>query len=263
MDINEMNQLTIETALNAALDSVDDGIQISRIQYENINNDYFAEAKKRLEIFLFRLYECKYLLVDKIKDFDRKRYLLEDSYYQKTWIKLRSRMDLKTGQKAYEKGVTCVREKNYAKAGEFFRIAAMAGDSDGQFNYGVTVSNGEGCEIDELEGAFWYWEAAKHGNSKAMMNLAIAYRNGSGVKADGVQMLWWYACSAGMLDNPVAVYNLGLCLKHEEVLAGKEIIGRRLIDASNAMLDEREKQFVTQIAKQVKEILEEYVYNIE
>lgn len=263
MNIQEMNRHTIQTSLNAVAVSIDEGIRVSRMQYENINNDYFKESKEKLEMFLFRLFECKYLFEGKISDLDRKRYLTEDEYYKKGWGQLEGLMDLETGQSSYEKGVACVRKKDYIEAGRYFRESALAGHAGGQFNYGVIVSNGEGCEADELEGAFWYWEAAKHGNSKAMMNLAIAYRNSRGVKGNGVQMLWWYACSAEMLDNPTAVYNLGLSLKREEVLEGNGSIGRLLVDASDELEGEKVRSFVKRTASQIKEVLKEYVYNVE
>lgn len=263
MNIEEANQITIQTSLNAGIRSVEDGIEVSRMQYENINNDFFKEAKNKLEVFLFRLYECKFLIGDRISDFNRERYLTDDAYYKETWKTLRDLMDVERGEQAYQKGVSYIKEKNYEEAGKYFREAALAGNADGQYNYGLTVSNGEGCEADPLEGAFWYWEAAKRENFKAMMNLGVAYRNGNGVKESGIQMLWWYACSANSLENPVAVYNLGLCLKHEEVLSGSQAVGIALIRASDEMEMDRARKYVQDTTDQLKKMLEKYVYNVE
>lgn len=262
MDLDEMNQITIQTALYAATASIDEGIKISRMQYENIRNDYFKESVQALETFLFRLYECKYLFKDKVVDFDRPRYLTDDEYYHKIWWEFYGSLDENCGKDAFEQGVALVQKKDYVGAGVYFRESALSGNVEGQYNYGVTISNGEGCEADALEGAFWYWESAKRGNSKGMMNLAINYRNGEGVKSNGIQMLYWYACSAAQLDNPIAVYNLGLSLKHGEVLKGNEKIGVLLIDASDNLEREKEREFVDKMAGKVRMILEEYVYNM-
>lgn len=264
MDINQANQAIINSILNA-LDkgkSNDEMITAIRECYEGIHNNFFQPAQKYLEIFLFRFYEIKFFQIEKwLEEFDRKRYLTDEAYYQEKWKEIDGKWDSEVSAMLYDLGVYNVEMKDLEKAGVFFREAAILGDSDGQYNYGITLTNGEGVTPDTLQGSFWYWEAAKHGNSKAMLNLAIAYRNGDGVRVDNIQMLYWYVKSASTLENPKAVYNLGLTLKYEEVIEGTADIGEILIESSGYMDNEEVRDFITNLTSRMLQVLQETVYN--
>ncbi|MBR1740334.1 MAG: sel1 repeat family protein [Lachnospiraceae bacterium] len=264
MEINQINDVIIQAVLDEMVkaESDEEAIEIIRKGYLEIHDDGFAKAKGILEQFLFRYYEIVYLYMENIiEDFDKKAYVTEDSCYKEYWKKLCEKQNTETAEMLYDLGVHEVRNKDLYKAGVFFSQAAALGDSDGQYNFGITVTNGEGVTADPLKGSFWYWEASKHGNPKAMMNLAIAYRNGTGVHENGVQMLYWYAKSASTLKNPVAVYNLGLSLKHEEVVEGMGKIGQILIDSSDYMDSEEVQRFVYETSCQIMGALEKLVYN--
>ena len=56
---------------------------------------------------------------------------------------------------------------------------------------------------------------------------------------------------------------MGLSLKNEEVLPRNERVGRYLIQASDILESEEVREFGCRTAKQIKEVLAEYVYNVE
>lgn len=261
MDIKQVNQITINGFLSRVTDDVENNITDCRSQYENINNDMFEESKQRLEVFLFRLYEFKYYVLPNHKDVSCHDFLTNDDYYKELMTKIQENLDAEAGLLYCMQALEYIKTKNYDEAGKLFFKSALCGNRGGQFNYGVTVSNGEGCEADSLEGAFWYWMAAKNGNAQGMMNLGIAYRNGSGVKESGDQMLYWYARAAATLTVPEAVYNLGLSLKHEEVLDGNVKAGLMLIQASEELEEEAASEFVIHVTSRIISILSPYVYN--
>lgn len=243
-------------------DDIDKNIADCRRNYENINNDMFEEARQRLEVFLFRLYQWKYFIAKYEADADCRKFLTDDKYYDILVQKIEKKMNPEEGLTFLKKALEYVQNKDYEEAGRYFYKGALCGDRNAQYNYGVTVTNGEGCEEDPLEGAFWYWMAANKGNAKAMVNLAIDYRNGDGVKESGIQMLYWYARSAYAADLPYGVYNLGLTLKHEEVLEGNSWVGRMLVEASEHLDNEEVQEFVKKISGQVIEIISDNVYNV-
>jgi TPR repeat protein len=154
-----------------------------------------------------------------------------------------------------------VKAKDYVTAGRHFKNAALCGHVDAQYNYGVSLSNGELGEADPLEGAFWYFMAARGGNAKAMVNLAIAYRRGTGVSENGPMMLYWYAKGA-TVPSPYAVYCLGLCLKDEEVIPNNVSLGRTLIIFSERLCDDRACNFVKETAEKIIDALRDHAYNI-
>lgn len=70
------------------------------------------------------------------------------------------------------------------------------------------LENGEGCEKNESEAAFWYEESAKRGNMDAFNNLGAMFKEGRGVHQDYKKafVLFSKAADAG---NAKAQFNLG------------------------------------------------------
>jgi len=61
----------------------------------------------------------------------------------------------------------------------------------------------------------WFHRAADHGNSNAMAFIGAAYIKGQdGLKADQGEAVRWLR-KASDLGNPVAMYSLGMVLKHD------------------------------------------------
>ena len=240
---------------------IDETIRNIRDDYQDVRNESLMPATNRTEQCLFRLYEAKYLIMPHC-DVDLLGFAFDDAYHDFVANKVAKECyDAAKGEGEYTMALECVKLKNYAAAGEHFRLAALNGHAAAQYNYGVSVTNGEVGEADALEGAFWYFIAAKNGSEKAMINLAVAYRTGKGVLPNGPMMLHWYA-TAACIPFPYGVYNLGLCLENEEVISGNASLGTSLKRASEQLQDEEMRGFAIDVAEQVVSILKEYVYNV-
>ena len=239
---------------------VDNTIENVKKQYQSIKNSYLMDAHARIEQCLFRLYEAKYLILPHC-DVDLMGFAFDDVYHGFVVERVAECYDAERGEQEYELAIEAVRGKDYETAGAHFKGAALCGHAAAQYNYGVSVANGEVGEADPLEGAFWYFIAAKGGNAKAMINLAIAYRTGAGVFRNLPMMLYWYG-KAALIPFPYGVYNLGLCLQNEEYFTGNAIIGRRLKEASEELEDESARAFAVNIATQVLNILKDKTFNI-
>lgn len=241
--------------------NIDETIRKIRDDYQDVRNESLMSATNRTEQCLFRLYEAKYLILPHC-DVDLEGFAFDDAYHDFVAGKVAAECyDTAKGESEYAKALECVKVRNYEAAGEHFRLAAINGHAAAQYNYGVSVTNGEVGEADALEGAFWYFTAAKNGSEKAMINLAVAYRTGKGVLPNGPMMLHWYA-TAACIPFPYGVYNLGLCLENEEVIGGNASLGTSLKRASEQLQDDEIRGFAVNIAAQIVSILKEHVYNV-
>ena len=236
-------------------------IEYIKGEYLGIRNDSSAPARQRYERCLFRLYEAYYLVAPYVNELDACGFAFDDIYYCQMKLMASSNYDIDLGQKEYERALELIKEGNYVEAGKHFKKGAINGNSACQYNYAITVSNGEGVLSDPLEGAFWYFAAAQGDHAKAMNNLAIAYRRGLGVFPSGEMMLYWYA-KASYLLFPDAIFNLGLSLQNEEVLRGNASIGNNLKVCARELNNSTYQTYAQKIAKEVIKILEGHVYNI-
>jgi len=76
------------------------------------------------------------------------------------------------------------------------------------------LENGEGCEQNFSEAAFWYEEAAKRGNIDAFNNLGAMYKEGRGVLQDYKKAFILFKKAQFNLG---ALYDLGLgCEENKE-----------------------------------------------
>lgn len=260
--LNFVEQMSVDMLPAMFTEDGEQTLENLKQAYLGIRNSAMAAARSRAERALFRLYEACRLVLPHKKDLDLPGYAFDNAYYAAVNAEIEACFDKDLAEAEYELALAAVREKDYAAAGAHFRTAAQNGHPAAQYNYGVTVANGEtGDAPDALEGAFWYYKSAHSGYEKAMINLAVAYRRGSGVFTSGVLMLYWYAKAAELL-YPYGIHNLGLCLANEEVISGNAPVGRRLISAAREPDGESNREFAASVASQVLAILQKHVYNV-
>ncbi|MBQ2988626.1 MAG: sel1 repeat family protein [Clostridia bacterium] len=255
-----INKLTVETLPLFFSSDVDETILKMKENYESSKNDAFRPAAARTEKALFRLYEAKYMILPHV-GVDLCGFCFDDAYHDAAVRQTAECYDRQYAEAEYGAALAAVREKDYVTAGAHFKNAALCGHRDAQYNYGVSLSKGELGEPDPLEGAFWYFIAAKGGNAKAMVNLAIAYRTGRGVSANGPMMIYWYA-KAATIPFPYAVYCLGLCLQNEEVLTEQTLLGRTLKVSSERLDEPERREFAVNVAQQIIKAIKDYTYHI-
>jgi TPR repeat protein len=104
---------------------------------------------------------------------------------------------------------TALSRGDYATVLPLIRPLAEQGDSQAQFNLGVSYDQGWGVPQDFVEAAKWYRLAAEQGYSLAQHNLGILYENGRGVQQDFAQALKWYRLAADQ-NNAFAQNSLGM-----------------------------------------------------
>ena len=247
-------RMMIELAENAVNTDVDASLQRVEAQYRSIRNSFFKVAERRMELLLYRLYDVKFYAARAGVE-DTVRYVLDDEYFDAQQAQLKTVNDEEKSNALYEQAVLRVQAKDYAEAGRLFLEAAQYGHVAAQYNYGVSVANGEVGDADPLQACYWYWKAARGGSVKAKINLGIAYRSGTGVKADGDQMLYLYASAAVELE-PTAVYNLGDALMHGSQEETQQV-GRLLLLASIRLDDDACAAFVKDTAENLCTMLTE------
>ena len=113
------------------------------------------------------------------------------------------------------KGDDYYNAKQYAKAVEWYRIAAEQGYARAQHNLGIMYYNGRGVTQDYAEAVRWYRMAADQGNARAQCNLGNKYSMGQGVPQDYAEAVRWYRKAAEQGDA-TAQYYLALCYKNGE-----------------------------------------------
>jgi len=83
-----------------------------------------------------------------------------------------------------------------AKSAEWYRLAAEAGNADGQNNLGIMYENGQSVPKDYNKAVSWYRKAAEQGDARGQYYLGTMYEGGLGVPKDYPQALEWYRKSA-------------------------------------------------------------------
>ena len=79
---------------------------------------------------------------------------------------------------------------------KWYTLAAEQGDSDAQFNLGVSYDTGQGVPQDYKTAVKWYRLSAEQGDSDAQYNLGLMYYYGDGVIEDNVYAHMWLNISA-------------------------------------------------------------------
>lgn len=271
MSLEEMNQASVDMAIgiiadDIITDDIDASIREVRNWYDNIRNDCFLLAKRRLEIILFRLYVLKFYKVsERIGAVDNQLYCIQSELgnayrlevirnLDKTFNPIKAGEYLADAMKAYK-------ENNSEGEFEAMGKAALQGRADAAFNYGAMLLDGEGCEKDEFLGAFWYWQAAQMGYPGAMGNLGTCYYNGRGVWQGKVRALYWFAFGAIKLHK-ASIWNLGAMLSKGEVLSKNEETGNALKAAADMIedgADETVKEYVRKTASVIQQVAAEWL----
>lgn len=266
MSLEEMNQAFVDMAINVITDDIDASIREVRSLYDNIRNDYFLFAKRRLEIILFRLYVLKFYRVsERLGTVDNQLYCMQSelgiAYRLEVIRNLDKTFDLVRAREYLADAMNAYKENNSEGEFEAMGKAALQGRADAAFNYGAMFLDGEGCEKDEFLGAFWYWQAAQMGYPGAMGNLGTCYYNGRGVWQGKVRALYWFAFGAIKLHK-ASIWNLGAMLSDGEVLSKNEETGNALkavADMIEAGADETVKEYVRKTASVIQQVAAEWL----
>ncbi len=263
--IDYLNQISVQTAENCLSENLDKSLELIRQLYDNIRNDGFLLAKRRMEIMLFRLNVLKYYGVSERigQQVDHRLYCMqtdEGAIYRLDVIKkLDQSFDRKQGQKSCETGMRLYHEGNHEKAAGYLKESALQGNPDGAFCYGSMLSEGIGCEKDAFTGAFWLWQAAQMGSAEAMVSLGVCYCNGGGVWHSKIRGLYYFVLAA-LHHNPTAIMNVGISLEQEDVIQGNAVLGRAFMRAAADLAEgpySRAGAFVDANAKIILELTAE------
>jgi hypothetical protein len=99
--------------------------------------------------------------------------------------------------------------QDYAEALRWYRMAADRGNADAQNNIGFLYMQGLGVAPDYAEAMRWYRKAADQGETTAQNNIGVLYFQGLGVAQDYSEAMRWYRKAADQGDS-AAQYNLGV-----------------------------------------------------
>ena len=104
------------------------------------------------------------------------------------------------------------------KAAQWFRLAALQGAADAQYNLGVLYAGGNGIGQDQAKALDWYRLAARQGQAGALYNLGVAHIEGRTAPYDPVLAAQYFSLAAnGGLND--AAYNLAVL--YEQGMTGK------------------------------------------
>lgn len=87
-------------------------------------------------------------------------------------------------------------EKNLNEAHRWWNFAAAQNDPGAQYNLGLTYERGEGVAVDFERAARWFREAARRGHVQAQHNLGMLYYEGKGLAKDLRQAYYWVRVAA-------------------------------------------------------------------
>ena len=106
-------------------------------------------------------------------------------------------------------GKACFKNREYAKAVEWFTKAAVEGDARAQGILGYCYGEGLGVTRDDVKAVEWLTKAAEQGDASSQTNLGRMYESGRGVSQSYEKALQWYTMAAEQGDA-AAQYSLGL-----------------------------------------------------
>ena len=99
--------------------------------------------------------------------------------------------------------------QDYAKALEYFTLAAQQGHASAQYNVGVMYAHGMSVPRDDAKAVKYYLLAAQQGDASAQHNLGVMYAHGMGVPLDYDESLKYYRLAAQQ-GHPASQHNLGV-----------------------------------------------------
>lgn len=91
--------------------------------------------------------------------------------------------------------------KNLAEAHRWWNFAAAQNDPGAQYNLGLTYLRGEGVAIDAARAARWFREAARRGHVLAQYNLGLLLHEGRGVARHPQEAYYWIKVAALQGDD--------------------------------------------------------------
>jgi len=122
--------------------------------------------------------------------------------------------------------------QDYQKAFKWFRLAAVQGFVDAQFNLGAMYTEGQGIPQDYGEAAKWYRLAAAQGDATAQYNLGYMNYKGQGVLQNSIEAYKWMTLAAAQ--------GYARAVKWEETLA-KKMTPAQLAEAQRLAMEWKPK----------------------
>ena len=260
-DVTEYEQELIDQVPIAV--NTKDADYIVRVLTELYKNEEYQDLLSALMIiekYIFRAYELIYFVEGKGIAYDFEEFFFDEEIHNRTIEKAKKALNKEDAERKYQAGVNLVKEGNNDEATPLFKASALGGSVNGAYNYGVSLCRGEGCDVNELEGAFWYWVAACQCHPRACANLAMCFQDGKGVCADEMTMLYWYLRSglAGNVDSMKAAANL---LINQLGIPGQEYVGTQMLLATDNLEDSDTYELLMDTAFNLCGFLEPYIYN--
>jgi uncharacterized protein len=115
-----------------------------------------------------------------------------------SWLQFRAAQNAPDAQfllgYLYEQGKGLSRD--FTKAAENYRSAALQGYAAAENNLGAMYRRGNGVPLDMALAFHWFYLAAQHGSPAAQQNLGTLYYLGYPTHPDYVQAAKWYRASA-------------------------------------------------------------------
>src|SRR5262249_22965143 len=122
---------------------------------------------------------------------------------------------------------------DYAKAREWYELAADKGDAIAMGNLGGLYSNGFGVARDYAKAREWFEKAANKGDAFAMSNLSMLYEDGFGVARDYAKAREWFEKAADKGDGWAVTVLENLPIR-EASRAGRHAEALQLLEALTA-----------------------------
>jgi TPR repeat protein len=113
--------------------------------------------------------------------------------------------------RAYDDGVTAIREQNYDEAAVILGPLAESGHPHAQNALGYLYLNGYGVPLDDEKAAFWYRKSAEQGIAQSQERLGRFYESAVGVERNLGEAAKWYLLAAEQ-ENSEAQFGYGLLL---------------------------------------------------
>lgn len=104
---------------------------------------------------------------------------------------------------------SAVKNSNYGLAVAIWRLLALLGDPNAQYDLALSYTKGRGVPIDMERGMYWYSRAARNGLADAQYNLAEYLRTGNGIAQDKEKAVFWLRKAAEQ-NHQSAQNNLGM-----------------------------------------------------
>lgn len=96
----------------------------------------------------------------------------------------------------YMDGKPGVTQRDYVKAMQYHRQAALAGVALSMFDVGSMFEYGQGVAKDILQSAIWYGHSARYGLAQGQYNFATMLETGEGVAQDEVEAYKFFILAA-------------------------------------------------------------------